>query len=76
MFAVAADIEFVVVAKQKVNQLTPGEFKILWGNAVWMVSRVIGNSGYLMMRHQQLVGSLALWGTIFIIFANLYFGVR
>ena len=73
MFVVAADIEFVVVVKQKV---TPGEFKILWGNAVWMVSRVIGSSGYLMMRHQQLVGSLALWGAIFIIFANLYFEVR
>ena len=76
MLAVAADIAYLVVAKQKVNQLMVGEFKILWGNAVWMVSRVIGSSGYLMMRHQQLVGSLALWGAIFIIFANLYFGVR
>jgi hypothetical protein len=37
-FAFAADIAFVVVAKQKVNELTPGEFKILWGNAVWIVS--------------------------------------
>jgi hypothetical protein len=37
-FAFAADVAFVVVAKQKVNELTPGEFKILWGNAVWMVS--------------------------------------
>jgi hypothetical protein len=36
-FAFAADIAFVVVAKQKVNELTPGAFKILWGNAVWMV---------------------------------------
>ena len=37
-FAFAADIAFVVIAKQKVNELTPGEYKILWGNAVWMVS--------------------------------------
>ena len=37
-FALATDIAFVVIAKQKVNELTPGEYKILWGNAVWMVS--------------------------------------
>jgi hypothetical protein len=37
-FACAANITFVVVAKQKVNELTTEEFKILWGNAVWMVS--------------------------------------
>jgi hypothetical protein len=46
-FAFAADIAFVVVAKQKVNELTPGEFKILWGNAVWIVSP----SGHRCWRH-------------------------
>jgi len=59
-FAFAADIAFVVVAKQKVNELTPGAFKILWGNAVWM----------------QFVGWLMVWGAIIVIFANYFFGAR
>lgn len=59
-FAFAADIAFVVVARQKVNELTPGQFKILWGNAVWM----------------QFVGWLLVWGAIAIIFANCIFGIR
>jgi len=59
-FAFAADIAFVVVAKQKVNQLTLGQFKILWGNAVWM----------------QFVGWLLVWGAIAIIAANCFFGLR
>lgn len=37
-FAFAADIAFVAVAKIRVNQLSQGQFKILYGNATWMVS--------------------------------------
>jgi hypothetical protein len=40
-FAFAADVAFVVVAQQKVKELTPGQFKILWGNAVWMVCLIV-----------------------------------
>jgi hypothetical protein len=43
-FAFAADIAFVIIAKQKVKELAPGEFKIMWGNAVWMVSISIRSS--------------------------------
>jgi len=58
--AFAADIAFVVVAMQKANELTPGQFKILWGNAVWM----------------QFVGWLLVWAANIVILANSYFGVK
>ena len=34
----AADIALVIVAKQKLNDLTVASFEVAFGNAVWLVS--------------------------------------
>lgn len=36
--AFAADVAFVIVARQKVHELTDGEFTVTFGPAVWIVS--------------------------------------
>jgi len=60
--AFAADVAFVVVAKNKVNQLSSGsgQFQVGFGNAVWI----------------QFVAFLLTWGAFILIFANCWFGPR
>jgi len=60
--AFAADIAFVVVAKDKLNEITnnSGEFKVEFGNAVWMT----------------FVGFLLSWGALILIFGRCKFGPR